>query len=408
MKKLVLLTLCLCSAVAFAQNEVSLVVSADGATKTQAIDNALRSAIEQTFGTFVSANTEILNDELVKDEIATVSSGNIQKYKEVASVVLPNGNTSVTLNVTVSLKKLVKYAQSKGSECEFAGATFGANKRMYDFNKRNEEIAIDNLIKQLEGLRPVYDYEINVSEPVMNNEKDRTRRRGKAEQNTESAKIEIIVTVKSNDKTKAFNDLIIHTIQFLAMSEKQIKPMEKAGFTFCGYYLCLDGKIRDFKTNQYGTQFSKDYPVNYFYTESLQRLDTVVNKALNDYSLCDNNGNSLDGYAHVKGKYVNSPVRGSRTYSFGHKVLVGKTTALGRALDWQYNCKEYLNASYPTTSTPIFSINTSKEVWKLPTIEMTIPVDMISQISKIVIVPKTHNEERKERKTKGAESYYLD
>ena len=388
MKKLTLFALCLCGAVAFAQNEVSLVVSADGATKTQAIDNALRSAIEQTYGTFVSANTEILNDELVKDEIATVSSGNIQKYKEVASVVLPNGNTSVTLDVIVSLKKLVKYAQSKGSECEFAGATFGANKRMYDFNKRNEEKAIDNLIKQLEGLRPVYDFEINVSEPVMSDGKDRTKKRGKAGQNTESANVEINITVKSNDKTIVFNDLIISTIRSLSMTEKQIKPMENAGFTFCGYYLCLDGKIRDFKTNQYGTQFTKEYPVYYFYSESIQRLDTVVNKALNDYSLCDNHGNSLDDYTRVKGKYVNSPTRGKRTYSFGHKALVGKTTALGRALDWQYNCKEYLNASYPTTNTPIFSINTSKEVWKLPTIEMTIPVDMISQISKIVIVPK--------------------
>ena len=103
MKKLVLLAICFCGTIAFAQKapqEVTLVVSADGATKTQAIDNALRSAIEQTFGTFVSANTEILNDELVMDEIATVSSGNIQKYKEIASVTLPNGKTSVTLNVT--------------------------------------------------------------------------------------------------------------------------------------------------------------------------------------------------------------------------------------------------------------------------------------------------------------------
>ena len=140
MKKIICLALSFFCAVVFAQEatkEVSLLVSADGATKTEAINNALRSAIEQTFGTFVSANTELLNDQIVKDEIATISSGNIQKYTEVTSITLPNGNTSVTLNVTVSLKKLVKYAQSKGSECEFAGATFGANARMYEFNKKN-------------------------------------------------------------------------------------------------------------------------------------------------------------------------------------------------------------------------------------------------------------------------------
>ena len=135
MKKLVLLALCFCSTVVFAQNEVSLVVSADGATKTQAIDNALRSAIEQTFGAFVSANTEILNDQLVRDEIATISSGNIKRFKEIAYCENEENHHWVTLDVTVSLKKLTKYAKGKGAKCELAGATFSANRRLYEFNR---------------------------------------------------------------------------------------------------------------------------------------------------------------------------------------------------------------------------------------------------------------------------------
>ena len=95
------------------QND-ALVVNGDGATKEEATHAALRSAIEQAFGTFVSANTTILNDELVKDEIATVSSGNIQSFTELSSYTLPNGNMSVSLQVTVSIGKLVTYAKSKG------------------------------------------------------------------------------------------------------------------------------------------------------------------------------------------------------------------------------------------------------------------------------------------------------
>jgi hypothetical protein len=41
----------------------------------------LRSAIEQAFGAFISSKTEILNDNLVKDEIVSVSNGNIQKFE---------------------------------------------------------------------------------------------------------------------------------------------------------------------------------------------------------------------------------------------------------------------------------------------------------------------------------------
>ena len=64
-----------------AKDEVLLIVSGDGSTKEEATKAALRSAIEQAFGTFVSSNTKILNDELVKDEIVTVASGNIKSYK---------------------------------------------------------------------------------------------------------------------------------------------------------------------------------------------------------------------------------------------------------------------------------------------------------------------------------------
>ena len=60
---------------------VTLTVSAQGETISEAKQNALRDAIEQAFGTFISSNTEILNDELVKDEIVSVSNGNIQDYR---------------------------------------------------------------------------------------------------------------------------------------------------------------------------------------------------------------------------------------------------------------------------------------------------------------------------------------
>lgn len=83
MKQLFLMIAFLLSSQAFAQENgtVTLVVTGQGITKDEAKQNALRSAIEQAFGTFVSSKTEILNDELVKDEIISVANGNIQKYE---------------------------------------------------------------------------------------------------------------------------------------------------------------------------------------------------------------------------------------------------------------------------------------------------------------------------------------
>lgn len=106
---------------------VTLVVSGSGTNKDEATKNALRAALEQTYGTFVSSNTQLVNDELVKDEIISVSSGNIEKYSEVSTETLKDGSISVCLQATVSIGKLVEFAQSKGASAELAGSSVVMN-----------------------------------------------------------------------------------------------------------------------------------------------------------------------------------------------------------------------------------------------------------------------------------------
>lgn len=153
------------------KDDVTLTVTGDGATKEEAVDNALRSAIAQAYGVFVSANTQILNDEVVKDEIATVTSGNIKEYKEVAIDNLSNGKKEVTVRATVSISKLINYAKSKGAATEFAGATFARNMKIWELNKANEKEAICNELHKMKLLLPsCYDRNLVVSDPKVNGE----------------------------------------------------------------------------------------------------------------------------------------------------------------------------------------------------------------------------------------------
>lgn len=146
MKKIMtIIALCLATCTLWAQNEVSLVVSGEGKDKEEATFKALRSAIEQAYGTFVSANTTVLNDQLVADEIVSLSSGNIQKYEYVSENKMPNGNTFVTLSATVSINKLVSFAESKGMEAELKGGLFAMNIKKMEFDKQAEEKAVENL-----------------------------------------------------------------------------------------------------------------------------------------------------------------------------------------------------------------------------------------------------------------------
>jgi len=115
---------------------VTLVASGQGKTLEGAKIIGLRNAIEQVYGTFVSSSSSIVNDSLVKDEIATVSSGNIEKYDIISSEKTSNDEYYITLNVTVSISRLTSYVESKGGSVELKGSVFADNIKIKKLNKK--------------------------------------------------------------------------------------------------------------------------------------------------------------------------------------------------------------------------------------------------------------------------------
>ncbi|MDE7412508.1 MAG: hypothetical protein K2N05_01780 [Muribaculaceae bacterium] len=193
-------------------DDVTLVVTSEGRNKDEAVKNALRSAIEQTYGVFVSSDTQILNDKLVKDEIATLSSGNIKKYREIAYSVLPNGESSVTLEATVSIGKLVSYAKSKGATCEFDGATFGYNLQLEELYEENEKTALKNLETMiLNNLPYIYNAKINV-EPGK-------ERRDYSTKKITGYEMDATIEFEANSNAKAFWDAVKSTLESISLRD---------------------------------------------------------------------------------------------------------------------------------------------------------------------------------------------
>lgn len=214
MKKILILLITLTAFAVAAHAQVDIVqviVSENGPTKSQAVDNCLRKAIEQSFGTFVSSNTTILNDELVKDEIVSISSGNIKKYEEISSLVLPNGEYSVTLNVTVSVNKLADYAKSHGSSCELNGALIGANLRLERFYEENEKIVLENLYRQME-LMPDNLFDINI-----------------AVDKTTVREISVSLSFLANQNYQALNELFFRTLAAIGLTDSAVEAREALG-----------------------------------------------------------------------------------------------------------------------------------------------------------------------------------
>lgn len=253
---------------------VTLVVSGEGSTKEEATKNALRSAIEQAFGTFVSANTSVIDDELVRDEIATVTSGNIQNYKEVSSTDV-DGVKNVTLQATVAIGKLVSYAQNKGMTAELAGATFAMNKKMHLLNVQNEMRAIENLKRQMLLMsNGLFDYEIKTKEPY---------------DYDDSVRIDFSIVFKANKNTINYFSSISNVLNSLCLTESEKEEYNKAHRQIYSVY---------FYTVKYGptgmpikSLGGKDF---YFRSEfskgSIARI--FVEPTLRNFAVVDNLGNN--------------------------------------------------------------------------------------------------------------------
>lgn len=172
MKQLLLIVVLAINVCAYSQDDknVTLVVSGQGKTQDEAKQNALRSAIEQAFGTFISSKTEILNDNLVTDEIISVANGNIQKFEIISEVQIPNGDYATSLEATVSVTKLTSFAESKGVVVEFKGGLFASNILIQELYEKNETGAISNIVTILKEIASKsFDYSINAADPISNN-----------------------------------------------------------------------------------------------------------------------------------------------------------------------------------------------------------------------------------------------
>ncbi len=125
---------------------VKVQVVASGKTESEAITEALRSALTQTSSVFISSNITLINDELEKDQIAMINNGSIAEYKIIDKTTKEDGTVFMTCNVTVSVNKLGSFVESSGGAIELKGGLFANNIKLMDLNKRAEEQSIQDLL----------------------------------------------------------------------------------------------------------------------------------------------------------------------------------------------------------------------------------------------------------------------
>lgn len=350
-------------------DEVTLVVSATAPTEDEAIKTALKSAIEQTYGTFVSANTTLLNDKLVKDEIVTISSGNIKEYNKIESYKNTNGKISVVLKATVCISNLVTYAKSKGASTEFAdasfamntkklelnkqadkgastefaGTSFAMNMKKLELNKQAEKKALINLLLFIkESLPSTFDRNIQIIGPsipkrfnfydsgtcrvhlpytenddvyddnMIPNEEDINWAHNVAEKCYEMS---ILISYVNNKNTEPFFSYVENYLESISLTEDEREYLEKTGidFTSCNFCFFNDPNEDDSDSANYYFRNGSDVIGSF-----TCQLPKIFDKYFFNFYVVDNLGGRSHVDYHTKINTFSIPVEDRfRNYSSG-------------------------------------------------------------------------------------------
>jgi len=197
---------------------ITIVVSGQGKSQDAAKSSALRNAIEQAFGAFISSRTEILNDELISDQITSLSSGNIKSYEILDEVQIPNGGYAMTVKAVVSVNKLKSFVEAKGVKVEINGGLFAINVKQQMLNEQAEVKIVYDLIGLIhEQMQTAYDFKITVQDPKSLDPDNR------------KWAIPVVVSANANSNMSFCSDYMSKTLSLLSLSNSEVEQYTSLG-----------------------------------------------------------------------------------------------------------------------------------------------------------------------------------
>ena len=274
--------------------DVSITSSGSGKTLEQAKQFALRSAIEQAFGAFISSKTEMFNDQVVADQMSSVSSGNIKSFVLLNESQLPDSSWGVTLRALVSISKLTSFVEAKGIAIEIKGGMFALNIKQQLLNEQGEIKAVSEMVGLLhEPMQISFDYVIKSSDPKS------------LDAESKNWEIPLVVTATANKNIDFCANYCIKTLAALSLSSEEVtsyKSLNKAVFPFVINYKKVSKTFylrKQSSINILNTLISQwEYYTRLFQVESGTDYRYGI---IHDFSLSGDYNNNKNPYDHNYG-----------------------------------------------------------------------------------------------------------
>lgn len=156
------------------EGEKKIITSGYGYNAESAVQDALRNAVSEAVGAMVSSTTIVENDELIKDEVLSLSHGFVKTYRKLSESGNSTDGYEVMVVAIITEKQLIQTLETKGVKVEYNAGGIFAQYNAWD-NLKKDELAMVEKFFGVEALEArssnVYDYQIQLHEPVRRDEK---------------------------------------------------------------------------------------------------------------------------------------------------------------------------------------------------------------------------------------------
>ena len=298
---------------------INITSTGSGITKNNAINDALRNALEQTYGGFISSKTNISDDKLFMDEIVAITNGEIHDYELISESEIESGH-AVTIVAKISKLGLNNFVtQSGGDAIIFDTNVFSTKIRLQRLNEEAEIKSINNILEVLEEIyaRSI-EFEFTSSNPKINERNKKWR-------------VDFEIITKYNENILNFIDYFSSSLEKIAMTKKQKISYEELGKTT--YPILVNNDFYYFRNEASYTAINK----------FLLRLRNIFSKV----KITTNNGREIANYGglrKLRNYYRNFfiPYLNHSTYSYGsYEMNNGYLSENGELSNSSYYSKRY-------------------------------------------------------------------
>lgn len=149
--------------------EKKVIADGYGSTPDEALQNALRNAVEQAAGAYVSSITEIENDEIVKDEVLSLSHGFIKTHRKLSESKFDDEYKVVAAAIIVE-KQMLERLEASGLKVDYNAGGLVSKLKEWDRMKQDEYNMATALfdVHNMKDYGIIWDYNIRTDEPARN------------------------------------------------------------------------------------------------------------------------------------------------------------------------------------------------------------------------------------------------